>query len=41
MSNNKTVPNNLNVANFLIEIEDEQKRIDMYSLLSMMKKITN
>lgn len=41
MTKNKTIPNELSVDDFLNDIDDSQKKEDMHSLLSMMKKITN
>ncbi|WP_422080502.1 DUF1801 domain-containing protein [Ulvibacterium sp.] len=40
MSNNKTVPTDASVQEFLDKIEDEDKRNDSYVLLSLMEKIS-
>ena len=41
MAKNKTIPNNNDVAIFLNNIIDEQKRKDAFELLNIMKEITN
>jgi len=40
MAKNKTVANNEDVENFLSNIENDQKRIDAFELLKLMKDIT-
>ncbi|WP_299534529.1 DUF1801 domain-containing protein [Ulvibacterium sp.] len=40
MSNNKTVPTNASVQEFLDKIEDGNKRNDSYTLLNLMEKIS-
>lgn len=41
MAKNKTIPNKNDVAIFLNNIIDEQKRKDAFELLNIMKEITN
>ncbi|WP_425236813.1 DUF1801 domain-containing protein [Ulvibacterium sp.] len=40
MSNNKTIPTNVSVQEFLDRLEDRNKRKDSYALLNRMEKIS-
>jgi len=40
MAQNKTIPTNASVTEFLESVEDQQKRDDCYALLDLMQEIT-
>ncbi len=41
MSQNKTIPTDLSVHDFLAKVEDENKRKDSYELLRIMQEVTS
>ena len=41
MAENKTTPNNLDVEQFLNSIADEQKRKDSFTIVELMKQVTD